>query len=46
MKNVTEWDHTEWSLVIFFFVIAHLIVNHVAFYVGYGIAVIQVLFSS
>ena len=46
MKNITEWDHVEWSLVIFFFVIAHMIVDHVAFYVGYGLAVIQVFLSA
>jgi hypothetical protein len=46
MKNITEWDHVEWSLAIFFFVIAHMIIDHVAFYVGYGLAVIQVFLSS
>jgi len=46
MKNVTEWDHVEWSIVFVAFVIAHMIIDHVAFYVGYGIAVIQVFLLS
>ena len=46
MKNITEWDHVEWSIVLVAFVIADMIIQHIGFYVGYGLAVIQVFLSS
>ena len=45
MKNITEWDHVEWSIVFVAFVIADLIVQHVAYYVGFGLAYFMMLFS-
>ncbi len=46
MKNITEWNHVEWSLAIAALVILDLLIQHVGFYVGYGLAVIQVFLLS
>ena len=46
MKNITEWDHVEWSIAIMAFVIADLIIQHVGKYVGFGLAYFVILFSS
>lgn len=45
MKNITEWDHVEWSIAIMAFVIADRILEHVAWHVGYGLAYFVMFFS-
>ena len=46
MKNITEWNTIEWSLAIAMIAVTDMIIQHIAFYVGYGLAVIQVFLSS
>lgn len=45
MKNITEWDSIEWSIAIMAFVIADLLIQHIGYYAGYGLAYFVMLFS-
>jgi hypothetical protein len=42
VKNVTEWGIQEWTIIIISTFLADKILQHIAFYVGYGVAVWQI----
>lgn len=46
MKKVQEWGITEWTIIVLSTLVADRVLQHIAYYVGYGAAVIQMAMSS
>lgn len=46
MKRIEEWGIAEWTIIALSTLIADRVLQHIAYYVGYGAAVIQTAMSS